>query len=91
MNDKPFPEDLISGHLDGQLTPEQRAELDEALRDPELEGLASALGAQSDQLKALPKYELGADFADRLLADDRVAEALAAGERSVVGPERGGI
>ena len=70
MTDK-FDDNLISGYLDNQLTPEERAEVEASLLDSDTNRLMSDLERQSQELKRLPKFSLGQDFAQRILADDR--------------------
>ena len=72
MTDKPFNEDLISGYLDDQLTPGERAAAESMLRDSDQQELLSDLASQSEQMGAVPKFDLGDKFAERLLADSRV-------------------
>ena len=72
MTDKKNNQDLISGYLDDQLTPSERAQAESMLRDSKTNELLSELVNQSKQLAAVPKFSLADDFADRLLADDRI-------------------
>ena len=77
MSNTPHPENLISGYLDNQLSPSERAEVEKMLdADPELQVLFDELKEQSNSLSGLPKFRLGNDFADRLMASAEVSQAF---------------
>ncbi len=77
----------ISGYLDDQLTPEERADVEAAMRDPETQRLLSELSQQSNELKSLPKFSLGQDLSERILSDVRVDAAF----DSMNGPGQGSV
>ncbi|MCH2180805.1 MAG: hypothetical protein MK108_02250 [Mariniblastus sp.] len=85
MSDASFPENLISAYLDGELSPEESAHVERMLQQhPEYADLLEEFRQQSAALKQLPKLELDADFARRVMADDRIrATAPPAADRAV--------
>ena len=75
MSNNRNPENLISGYLDDQLTPDERRQVDDMLRDdPVMRELYDSLKTQTASFAALPKFRLGNDFSDRILADKRVSK-----------------
>ena len=73
MPDASFSENLISAYLDGELSSEERAHVERILQQhPEYAELLEEFRLQSAALKQLPKLELDADFAARVMADERV-------------------
>lgn len=77
MSKTPHPENLISGYLDNQLTPTERAEVERMLEsEPELKVLHDQLQRQSRAVADLPQFRLGDDFANRLMASSQFEEAF---------------
>ena len=67
MNDMPQDE-LLSAYLDGELSDEERAEVERLLAaSPENRQLLDELRTLSASLRALPRYELEPDFGQRVL------------------------
>ena len=68
MSDASFPEELISAFLDDELSPSERQHVESKLADhPEMRQVLADLQEQSQAIQDLPKYQLGNDFADRLM------------------------
>ena len=70
MNPSPqeFSDELISAYLDGELSPEEKARVEDLLIDsPEHRRLFEELKALRTTLHSLPSYQLGGDFAKRVL------------------------
>lgn len=62
-------EELISAYLDGELTAEEQAQVEQALAaDARLRRMHDDLRALRSRLQAMPRHKLDADFADRVLA-----------------------
>lgn len=64
-------EELLSGYLDNQLTADELREVEEALKDPQVQVYLSSLRKNRDSLKALaqqPKPSLRPDFAKLVMA-----------------------
>ncbi len=56
MNEREYFEQLVSAELDGAITPQEKAELDEQLkRDSDLRAFRHDLLRQSEMLRSLPK------------------------------------
>lgn len=65
-------DERISAYLDGELAPGERAEVEELLRTSDAYQQALAeLSALRESIKSLPRYSLGNDFADRVVAAAR--------------------
>jgi anti-sigma factor RsiW len=81
MNE-PFPEELVSAYLDGELSPDERARVEQWLAaSPRHQRLADDLRAVRRELQALPTQSLDAAFSNRVLA--AIAERTAsAGDAS---------
>jgi anti-sigma factor RsiW len=81
----PFTPDLISAYLDGELTPKERAVVEQQLRDhAELRRLYDELRALREMLRTMPTVEPGEGFAQRVL---RAAERrMLTGETPVGNP-----
>jgi anti-sigma factor RsiW len=78
-------ESQLSAYLDGQLTDAERAAVDAALQESaELRQSLAELRQLREAFQALPRYKLGDDFADRVLAAATAAEQR--GESSAVQP-----
>jgi len=61
-------DELLSAHLDGELTQAERAAVEQRLRDdPQARELVADLRAVSETLRSLPKHELGADLREVVL------------------------
>lgn len=61
--------ELISAYLDGELTPEERADVERCLaEDPACRQLYEELRAMRGAFEALPQFNLGDDFASGILA-----------------------
>ena len=94
MSEKPFPENLISGYLDGQLTEEERALVEQSMQeDPATKRLVEELRANAEQMQGLPRFRTPEGFAERLMASpelDRAFSDLATdevGQRSELSDE----
>jgi hypothetical protein len=62
-------DERLSAYLDGQLAPNERAEIESLLRQrPALEKALQQVRELGDGIRQLPKHSLGPDFADRVLA-----------------------
>lgn len=65
---RPFNEELITAYLDGELTAEEQAQVEQALaEDDRLRRLHDDLRALRGSLQAMPRYTLDASFAERVL------------------------
>jgi hypothetical protein len=74
-------DERISAYLDGELSPGERAEMDELLQSSSSHRqLLADLTALREGLQALPHYTLGDEFASRVTS----AAQLAAGEREAL-------
>src|SRR5262245_34980893 len=61
-------DELLSAYLDGELTAEERAHVEQQLADSaELRQLLDELRSLRSGLELLPRYKLEADFAERVL------------------------
>ncbi len=61
-------DELLSAHVDGELTEAERAAVEQRLRDdPQARELVAELRAVSQKLCSLPKHELGADLREAVL------------------------
>jgi len=81
MND-PLQDDRLSAYLDGELTDQQRAELEaEMAADPARQQVVEELRSLSATLRALPRQTLGDDFRDQVLRKAERAMLAAPGER----------
>ena len=91
MSNQPLPENLITGYLDNQLSPEERAELEQLLRDnPDSQKWLEQLQADKELVGSLPRFSLDANFVDRVMSDDRVEQVFgktAAGQVAVAGED----
>ena len=66
----PFPEELLSAYLDGELTGDQQREVEQRLASSaEQRQLLDDLRSLQDQLRQLPKYHLDDDFVERVLRE----------------------
>ncbi len=64
----PFPDELISAYLDGELTAEERARVEEQLdKDPTLRQMYNDLRTLGSTLQALPLADPSEDLAQRVL------------------------
>jgi|GEM_PF-3455559 len=79
-----FSDELISAYLDGELTADEQARVEELLRtSPALRQELEDLRALREDLQALPQYRLGDDFAQRVLR--RAARELPPGGHASLG------
>ena len=90
MNE-PTRDEWISAYLDGEVGPEQRAEIERWLReDPEARRLYEELKAVGASLRSLPRESLGNDFPDRVLAHAEREMLLAPRSSPATGPSPDG-
>ena len=76
---------LISAYLDGELEATERAQVERWLSEnDDAQLLLRELQQQSEALRTFPKYSLDANFAERILADPRVASGPAASQVTLV-------
>lgn len=62
------PEELLSAYLDGEVTADERAQVEQMLAaDPEMRAALEELRALSAALKSLPKLSVGEDLSERVL------------------------
>ena len=81
MSDTSFNENLISAYLDGELSPEDAAKVQDLMgQDPKYAQLLDELKQQSSALKQLPAFELDSQFAQRVM-DSRGFAAVDRDER----------
>ena len=82
MSDTSFNENLISAYLDGELSPEDAAKVQDLMgQDPKYAQLLDELKQQSSALKQLPAFELDSQFAQRVM-DSRGFAAVDRDERN---------
>lgn len=80
MNEQLFSDDVLSAYLDGECSPQERAEVERRLENsPEFRAELNGLRAVSGLLQELPRQELPAEFA---------ATVMQAAERRMLLPER---
>ena len=73
-----FPDELLSAYLDGELSPEERAMVQQQLEaSPDLRQLVDDLRHVSQQVRSLPRYKLDDDFTDRVVQAAMEAKAAA--------------
>ncbi len=81
MSEASFSEQLISAYVDGQLTGDELAQAEKLITEnPHLAELAEQWRAQGQQISELPRFQLDAGFAERVLAaakENRAANANA--------------
>ena len=88
MSEKPFPENLISGYLDGQLTEEERALVEQRMQeDPATKRLVEELRANAEQMQGLPRFRAPEGFAERLMASPELDRAFSELATDEVGPQ----
>ncbi|MEO2023126.1 MAG: zf-HC2 domain-containing protein, partial [Pirellulaceae bacterium] len=67
MNDK-IPEELISAYIDGELTSDEQARVEQALlEDPQSQQLLEDLQALHERLQAIPRSEPSQDYTQQIL------------------------
>ena len=92
MSDASFSESLISAYLDGELSSEDSARVHRMIQqNPEYAQLLEEFQQQANALQQLPKFELDADFASRVMASPSFSPtAIVLPQKSViqVGHER---
>jgi anti-sigma factor RsiW len=73
-----FHDELLSAYLDGELSADERAALEQRLADsPELRGMLDELQSVSHQVRSLPPQSAGGDFAPRVVQAALAAAAVA--------------
>ena len=65
---KPIPEELLSAYLDGELSPPEMESVREQLAIKENADKLAALRKNQQRLRKLPNFQLGDDFAERVIA-----------------------
>jgi hypothetical protein len=89
MNETPITE-LLSAYLDGELTAEEQARVEQALAaDPSARQLLDELRAVGTSLQALPQYKLDDDMSQRVL--DLAARRMLVGNQVDRQAESGGL
>lgn len=87
MNDK-IPEELISAYIDGELTSDEQARVEQALlEDPQSQQLLEDLQALHDQLQAIPRSEPSQDYTQQILR--RAERAILTGTSETPGTSDG--
>ena len=82
MNE-PFTDELISAYLDGELSPDEQANVEQALvESAECRQMFEELRALRGDLQALPNHRLPADFSERVL--QRAEQAMLREAKSFV-------
>lgn len=77
---RPFDEELISAYLDGELTADEQARVEEALAsDAALRHLHDDLRALRNGLQSLPQQKLDSGFVERVLRAAQAAKQAPAG------------
>ncbi|MCH7751171.1 MAG: hypothetical protein IH898_03310 [Planctomycetes bacterium] len=67
---KSLDDELLSAHVDGELTEAERTAVEQRLRDdPQARELVAELRRVSETLRSLPKHELGADLREAVLQE----------------------
>lgn len=73
-----FPEELLSAYIDGELSPEERAMVEQQLdASAELRQVVDDLRNVSEQVKSLPRHKVDSGFADRVVQAAIAAKAAA--------------
>ncbi|MCH2177254.1 MAG: hypothetical protein MK106_00485 [Mariniblastus sp.] len=99
MSDTSFPENLISAYLDGELSVEEAAKVQEWIaQHPKYAQLLDEFKQQSLAIKELPAFELDPEFANRVMASPEVAAvdhdkrnaAIVQTDRTIMGLEQWG-
>ena len=99
MSDISFPENLISAYLDGELSAEEAAKVQEWIaQHPKYAQLLDEFKQQSLAIKELPAFELDPEFANRVMASPEVAAvdrdersaAIVQTDRTITGLEQWG-
>ncbi len=65
---KPIPEELLSAYLDGELSPSEMESVREQLTIKENADKLATLRKNQTRLRQLPSFQLGDDFAERVIA-----------------------
>ncbi len=67
-NDEPLADELVSAYLDGELTADEQAQIEERMAaSPEFRQTVEELRGLRMSFEALPQHRLPADFAERVL------------------------
>ena len=78
-------ENLISAYMDDELSPGERARAEKLIaEDSSAAELLESLRTQSGRIKALPRFKLADDFADRLMESPAFADAVASSDDRIV-------
>jgi hypothetical protein len=73
-----FTDELLSAYLDGELTPAERVQVEARLAsDPHVRQLLDELRVLSGEVRALPRYSVGAGFSQRVIAAAMTARGKA--------------
>ena len=86
---KSLDDELLSAHVDGELTEAERTAVEQRLRDdPQARELVAELRRVSETLRSLPKHELGADLREAVLQEAVVHTERAPAELLPLMPPR---